>query len=241
MQDINAISYAWTPEVAVILKALFFKKWEEHPNPIVLSVTEHFKTEWCNERLGNWTSGHAHNCVVNINGLEGTYKVIKDELTYRQLLPIMDFLQKELVWVREQSEDRSDGPDGVPNPNKLTFANSHTFTTNDWTSANSWKNNTSKQIRFLPLLNVYVAVDAGARGHLTDVKATAYATTFAECAWDTFDEYTSMFFNVCILHHDETRPEMYDCTCTANAKKFTCVHSLGVAMMRGTLIPPQAA
>ena len=97
MQDINAISYAWTPEVAVMLKALFFKKWEEHPNPIVLSVTEHFKTEWCNERLGNWTSGHAHNCVVNTNGLEGTNKVMKDEFTYRQLLPIMDFLQKGLV------------------------------------------------------------------------------------------------------------------------------------------------
>ena len=241
MQDLNAISYAWTPEVAVMLKALFFKKWEEHPNPVVLGVTEHFKSEWCNERLGNWTSGHAHNCVINTNGLEGTNKVIKDELTYRQLLPIIEFLQKGLVWVREQSENRSDGPNGIANPNKLTFASSHTFTTNDWTSANSWKNNTSKQIRFLPLLNIYVAVDAGARGHLTDVKANSYVTTFAECAWDTFDEYTSMFFNVCILHPDETRPEMYDCTCSANAKQFTCVHSLGVAMMKGTLVPPQAA
>ena len=43
------------------------------------------------------------------------------------------------------------------------------------------------------------------------------------------------------MHHDETRPEMYDCTCSVNAKEFTCVHSLGVAMMRGTLVPPQAA
>ena len=65
MQEINGTSYAWTPEVAVILEALFYQKWEEHPKPFVLGVMEHSKSEWCNERLRNLASGHAHNCVVN--------------------------------------------------------------------------------------------------------------------------------------------------------------------------------
>ena len=241
MQDIKAISYAWTSAVAVILKGLFFTKWESNPDPIVLSVTQHFKTEWCNERLGNWSSGHAHNCVINTNGLEGTNKVIKDELSYRQLLPVMEFMQKGLVWVREQSERRSDGPNGEPNLNKVVFAKSHTFTTGEWTAANAWKKNTSKQIRFVPRLNVYVAIAAGVKGDLTDEKAHAYAVKFRDGAWCTFDEFTSMYFNVCILYHDLTRPEEYGCTCSKNAKEFTCVHSIGVAMMRNTLVPPQAA
>ena len=76
LHDINAISNAWTPEIATRVKHLFFVKWEAHENPIVRDVTNHFKTEWCNPRLGNWTSGHARDCVVNTNGLEATNKVV---------------------------------------------------------------------------------------------------------------------------------------------------------------------
>ena len=102
MQDINAISYAWTPEAAVILKNLFFLKWEAHANPQVRDATAHFRTEWCNERVGNWSCGHSRNSVMNTNGLEATNEVIKDELTFRQLMPVLDFLQRALLWLRER-------------------------------------------------------------------------------------------------------------------------------------------
>lgn len=51
----------------------------------------------------------------------------------------------------------------------------------------------------------------------------------------TFDDFTNMYYNVCILTEDVTRPELFSCTCSTNAKELTCVHSLGLAMMRGTL------
>ena len=133
------------------------------------------------------------------------------------------------------------GQDEIPNLNKITFAHEHTRTTNDWTCANSWLNNTPKQIRFLPLQNAYVATAPGVRGDLTDARANTYLIAFHDCNWDTYDQYTSMSHNISILHHDETRREQYNCTCSANAKQFTCVHSLGVAMMRGTLVAPHAA
>jgi hypothetical protein len=50
-----------------------------------------------------------------------------------------------------------------------------------------------------------------------------------------------MCYNISILTEDNTRPEMYCSTCSTNAKEFTCVHSLGLAMMRGTLNAPRAA
>ena len=99
MQDINAISYAWSPAAVTRLKQLSFQKWEGHASPIIVDITNHFRAEWCNARLGNWSCEHAHNCVVNTNGLEATNKVIKDELTYHQLMPVMDFLRQALIWL----------------------------------------------------------------------------------------------------------------------------------------------
>lgn len=74
---------------------------------------------------------------MNTNGLEGTNKFIKDELTFRQLMPVLDFLQKALLWLREQSEKRDEGPEGERNPNVLKFATRHDFTTLDKTKAHS--------------------------------------------------------------------------------------------------------
>ena len=46
---------------------------------------------------------------------------------------------------------------------------------------------------------------------------------------------------MCILTVDQTRQEGYTCTCKQNAGEFACIHSLVVAMLRGTIIPPIAA
>ena len=235
MQDIHAISCAWTPGIASRLKQLFFAKWEGNHSQVVRDVTAHFLAEWCTERLGKWSCGHAHNCVINTNGLEATNKVIKDELTHRQLMPVIDFLTSSRQWLTEQSAKRGEGP------NKVVFANAHTFTTKDWTQGHAWRVNPSKQIRFVPQSGVYVAVAPGVQGHLTDERAVQYVRTFSEGSWATFDDFTKMYYNVCILTEDVTRPELFSCTCSTNAKEFTCVHSLGLAMMRGTLNAPRAA
>jgi hypothetical protein len=140
MQDVIALGYAWTPAVATSLRVLFFTKWEAHETQQVRQVTAQFKDEWCNDRLGNWCSGYGKNSVINTNGLEATNKVIKDELTYyRQLMPVLDFLQRSKVWLSEQSAKRANGPNGEINPNKVTFAKTHTFLTKDSTLANAWR------------------------------------------------------------------------------------------------------
>ena len=59
--------------------------------------------------------------------------------------------------------------------------------------------------------------------------------------FESFDDHTSITNNVCILTVDQTRQEGYTCTCKQNAKEFACIHSLGVAIFRGTIIPPIAA
>ena len=44
-----------------------------------------------------------------------------------------------------------------------------------------------------------------------------------------------------MLVEDSTRQEGYKCTCRRNAKEFKCKHSLGVAILRGMLVPPPEA
>lgn len=160
---------------------------------------------------------------------------MKDELTHRQLLPVIDFLQASVIWLKEQSQKRDAGP------NRVTFSHSHTFTTRDWTEGHAWRISTTKQIRFIPHLNVYVAVAPGVQGDLTDQRAEAYQTLFEDGSWDSFDDYTRTSSNVFILKRDLNRPEHYNCTCHKNSKEFTCAHSLGLALMREILVPPEAA
>ena len=155
-------------------------------------------------------------------------------------MPVLDFLQKGISWLHEQSQKRDQSVENV-NPNLVKYAKQHTFTTKDWTSAHSWKVSTAKQIRYLPQVDVFIAVAPGVKGDLTDERTNHYVTTFTDCSWSTYDKYTTMFHNVFILQSDPTRPEKYDCTCAANAKTFTCTHSLGVALMRRILTAPRAA
>ena len=236
LNDISALSYAESPVQSIRLRTLFFSKWESNASAAVLAVISNFRREWCNERLGNWTHGHISNYVNNTNGLEATNKVIKDEVTFRQQMPVLNFLSKIQSWVGEQSR-KGDST----NPNYVKFAVTHSFTSNDWTAAHEWKMNSKKQVRLLPTLNVYVAVSSATEGHLTESRALTLAATFNESSWLTFDAYTTMYFNACILRVDYSRPEGFNCSCMDNRRTFTCRHSLGVALIRGTLRAPSEA
>lgn len=233
MSDITALSCAYSPDQSVLLRILFFAKWENHESQDVKALVGSFKREWCNARVGNWTHGHIHNYVNNTNGLESTNKVLKDEVTQRQLMPILNFLIKIQLWLGEQSAKRE-----VGNPNYMQFATTHTFSTLNWTTANAWRLCKKKQIRILQEYNVYVTMGEDAVGTLTHDRAVTYYNTFTDSSWATYDEFTTMYFNMSIVRVDHTRPEGYRCSCIDNCKTFTCVHSLAVAMIRGTMAPP---
>lgn len=151
-------------------------------------------------------------------------------------MPILNFLLKLLSWLGEQSTKRDSN-----NPNYMKFATTHTFKTADWTAAHAWRTDNKKQIRFVPDAQVYVTLSSYATGHLTQDRAVTLINTFTDSTWNTFDAFTSMFHNASILRADQTRPEGFRCSCVANCKEFTCHHSLAVAMIRGTLVPPENA
>jgi hypothetical protein len=148
-------------------------------------------------------------------------------------MPIMNFLLKAQLWLGEQSLRRD-----MHNPNYLKFAKTHTFVTKDWTEAHSWRMNNKKQIRYVPYMQTYVALSPTAVGDLTEARAVNLINAFNNSSWETYDIFTNMFYNVSILRVDATRPEGFNCTCLNNCKFFHCCHSLGVAMIRTTMVAP---
>lgn len=237
LQDINALSYAWTVEAFKSLSVLFFAKWTVHNSAKVVAVVTYFKDAWCDNNTGGvnrWYRGCCPNNVMNDGGLESKNRRIKVEVTKHQLMPPIDFLMGMAEWMRSQSWERDPN-----NPNRITFQEDHTLITKDYTDAYAWINNNRKQIRYVD--RKYVGTSAGTKGDLTDDRARTIIEKFDTCSWSTFDEYTTMMHNVCVLSEDDTRQEGYNCTCAVNAKTFTCQHSLGVANMNNRLLPPNRA
>lgn len=196
-------------------------------------VIAHFKAQWTSNTLHKWTSGHCPDCVINNNGLEATNLVIKLEVTQRRLLPVLAFFRESMRWLREKSI-RYD----ALNPNYIPFTTRHTIATNEWVEAYRWSKDTARQLRIIG--DIYVTVKEN-RGDLTDAKAQAFITSFTDFTFASFDVYTSVSHNVSILRPDAARQEGYNCTCKQNCKEFFCIHALGVAIIRGTLVPPREA
>ena len=235
LQDVNALSLSFTAEQALQAVALFLVKWEANENAVVLNVTSHFRTQWTNNLVSNWTRGHCPNCVINNNGLEATNGVIKNEVTQRRLLPVLNFFVEISRWLGAQSIRRDPA-----NPNPIPFTSVHTIMTSDWTEAYRWSRDTARQVR-ITNDGSYVAVNSDVRGNLTDDKAANFVAKFTNFSFGSFDDFTTTSHNVCVIRPDLTRQEGYNCTCKANAKEHSCIHSLGVAIIRGTLVPPRDA
>ena len=64
---------------------------------------------------------------------------------------------------------------------------------------------------------------------------------FSNFEFESFDLYTSTSNSISMLVEDSTRRVGYKYTCRLNAKEFKCKHSLGVAILRGMLVPPPEA
>ena len=117
--------------------------------------------------MAKWSRWHAPNFVVNNNGLEATNKVLKDDVTQRQLLPVTTFFTEIMKWLRSQSERRN--PESV---NYVPFAAAHTSTNTEFIEAWRWSKDKNKQTWITHDL-VYVCVNRGVDGDPRRAKAYA--------------------------------------------------------------------
>ena len=46
LHDLNVLSLAWSPEVVLSSRRMFFEKWERNESEVVRNVIQHFEAQW---------------------------------------------------------------------------------------------------------------------------------------------------------------------------------------------------
>ena len=135
------------------------------------------------------------------------------------------------TWLESQSRRRN--PADV---DYISFSEQATYATCDRTEAFSWAHDSKKQLRLRN--RIFIAIEHKVSG---DLKTDNYIKIFTNFEFESFDLYTSTSNSISMLVEDSTRRKGYKCTCRRNAKEFKCKHSLGVAILRGMLVPSREA
>lgn len=142
LQDIYILHTAPSESLFDVAHQLFIQKWRKRNIPNISAFLEYFQTEWIKSHKG-WFLGYTHGPTSN-NGLESTNKSIKKEHTFRQQLPIDEFLVVSESIVSRWSKER----DETSAHYRKSFIVERDLTTEDFTNAYQWiKNPLRKTIK----------------------------------------------------------------------------------------------
>lgn len=84
--DLNHLSNAVSEECFNNVVKLFKSKWRAIPDATV--AFKHFEKDWLNDRLSRFYRGAAEGYAMNNNGLEATYKTLKDNASLHEQMPV---------------------------------------------------------------------------------------------------------------------------------------------------------
>ncbi|XP_073948903.1 uncharacterized protein [Choristoneura fumiferana] len=219
LQDIDALQCATSPKVFTAASKDFLRKWREQK-----TFVAYFKIEWLTKNP-NWYLGAAPILSPTTNNaLESFTRVIKDENTLRERIPLSRFLvvAKDMVasWTQEALEEH--------------FAITPEVNLPAWTAGYEWAKKDYKISIILstPTTNTYLVPGDD-----------FMKTTTAEKTYNDFDEYKEVFFS----YWKTTLPKKEEewvhgiCECPEFHSKYYCKHLLGLAIRMKYVIPPPEA
>ena len=226
IEDVEALQLAQSEQIFTKASILFIKKWKKKQPTFV----EYFENEWLASHNG-WYEGIQHLTPSTNNALEATNRVIKDENTFRERLPLARFkvLTFEIVEKWSKLYER----------NLKQFYDKPTVTLDIWTKSYQWVK-LNKSIISNKLDNViecYVPA-----GEELNISKNAI-DIMKKMKWYSFDQYKIKAFNIwrVILPTDGTKWLDSQCNCPGFFKKFICKHIVGLAIRLNYCKPPPAA
>ncbi len=90
----------------LIVPYLFIEKWESQTDALK-EFTDYFKEQWIYNEFG-WFEGYVQNAPSHNNALEASNRVIKDENTFRERIPIDQFLEFSRELIKDWSIKRNE-------------------------------------------------------------------------------------------------------------------------------------
>jgi len=207
----------------IFLKAsnLFIDKWS-HQDAFI----KYFKEEWL-EKNQNWYEGAAKSAPSTNNALEASNRVIKDEHTLRERIPLNQFKILAMEMIQKWS---------LAYAYKLkAISKCPTITLETWIAAYNWvkenKNGTCQEDEMF----TYYKVPSGKNASLSNILDTEEWLTFEDFKMNAFSNWTIQLPKNCV---EENWIYYGTCNCPKFMKKMQCKHLVGMAIRLKYVKPP---
>ncbi|CAF3436604.1 unnamed protein product [Rotaria socialis] len=195
-----------------------------------IAFVEYFENEWLNSH-NTWYENIQHFTPSTNDGLESFNKIIKDEDTYRERIPLSRFRIITFETVKQWSSQYK---------HKLKqYIQTPSITLDIWTKGYQWAKSDKSVISMNHGYTVeyYAPADDEFKISNNDID------TINTMKWNTFDQYRKRAFNVWYIkmQNDPTNWMKGICNCPAFFKCYVCKHVAGVSIRLKFCKPPPAA
>jgi hypothetical protein len=226
IEDIETLQISANEHVFKKASECFIKKWKSKEAEFI----KYFQEQWLKSHE-NWYEGVKHYTPSTNNCLESFNKVIKDEQTLRERLPLSRFKELAFEAVRKWSKEYA--------TNQKQVINETTITLSTWTKAYQWAKSNKEVIinEEEESLEYYLPTSCSTKVAQTDVDIVK------NLRWNTFDQFKKRAFQVWILSFPKNKSNWKNakCNCPTFFKEFICKHVVGMALRLKLCKPPPAA
>jgi hypothetical protein len=163
-----------------------------------------------------------------------TNRVIKDEDTIRERLPLSRFTVAVFEIVNKWSKERN--PSRV---NAKKFEHQPTITLSCWTDGYNWVKRNKEVISIPKGDRTIYYIPAGEETTITEKEIKRYEN----CRFNLFDTYKSVYFKIwCLcLPNNPEEWRTATCTCPSFLKNYICKHVIGMSIRLKYCKPPPEA
>lgn len=219
--DVKLIQLITCTQTFDAVLTLFFEKWNKHNEFLT-----YFRSEWIDQNA-LWYEGAKERTPSHNNALEGTNRVIKDEGTFRNRLPLPRFVEVVQQLVHDWGARYED--------NSIMFNDSTSIDLPLWTKAYQWAKLNKTLLCTDEGDNKIFRVPGG-----NTLTVPQQEPSYTE--WRTFDHFKRHYFSewkVVMPLSDQWKTGK--CSCPYFAKFYICKHMLGIALRYKLEEPPLAA
>jgi hypothetical protein len=226
IEDIETLQISSNEQIFKKASDCFVKKWKSKEAEFI----KYFQDQWLKSHE-NWYEGVKHYTPSTNNCLESFNKVIKDEQTLRERLPLSRF--KELAFEAVQTWSREYAT------NQKQVITEPTITLSTWTKAYQWAKSNKEVIikEEAESIEYYLPTSDSTKVTQADIDVVK------NLRWNTFDQFKKRSFHVWILSFPKNLSNWKNgkCNCPSFFKEFICKHVVGMALRLKLCKPPPAA
>ncbi|CAK9297415.1 unnamed protein product [Gordionus sp. m RMFG-2023] len=221
---------------------LFRQKYASQNSMVVDNFIEYLSKEWIISNKG-WFEGYVVGYPSTNNSLETTIKAIKDQYTFRERLPLEEFLivlERDIV--NKMSRERNSHISSPTSEDFKIFSVAPDINMEMWTTTYQWL---KKNRGVIPLNNKWSQKIHYIENSLTDqfnlIIVSRYMERQENLDWSNFESFKKDQFSVWEVCFDKDNWGKSNCSCPHFCKKYVCKHILGLAVRYKLCVIPSEA